>query len=90
MTNKQGSKGWQVIPCQGWNILDGCDGVGSWYSFYIQMSHLISESSIIEKIETRIKIIFFIFSSLNISENINGDGISIKSYQKYLRINYDH
>lgn len=54
------------------------------------MSHLISESSIIEKIETRIKIIFFIFSSLNISENINGDGISIKSYQKYLRINYDH
>uniref|UniRef100_A0A2K6VJD3 Uncharacterized protein n=3 Tax=Onchocerca TaxID=6281 RepID=A0A2K6VJD3_ONCVO len=29
ITNKQGSKGWQVIPCQGWNILDGCDGVGS-------------------------------------------------------------
>ncbi|VDM50756.1 unnamed protein product [Toxocara canis] len=29
VTNKQGSKGWQVIPCQGWNILDGCDGVGS-------------------------------------------------------------
>jgi len=22
-------KGWQVIPCQGWNILDGCDGIGS-------------------------------------------------------------
>lgn len=31
VTNKLGSKGWQVIPCQGWNILDGCDGVGSWY-----------------------------------------------------------
>jgi hypothetical protein len=30
VTNKLGSKGWQVIPCQGWNILDGCDGVGSW------------------------------------------------------------
>uniref|UniRef100_A0A1I7WBT7 Glycosyl hydrolase n=1 Tax=Heterorhabditis bacteriophora TaxID=37862 RepID=A0A1I7WBT7_HETBA len=30
VTNKQGSKGWQVIPCQGWNIIDGCDGVGSW------------------------------------------------------------
>jgi len=22
-------KGWQVLPCQGWNLLDGCDGVGS-------------------------------------------------------------
>ncbi|KAH7701747.1 CRE-MLT-8 protein [Aphelenchoides avenae] len=29
VTGKHGSKGWQVIPCQGWNILDGCDGVGS-------------------------------------------------------------
>jgi len=29
VTAKQGAKGWQVIPCQGWNILDGCDGVGS-------------------------------------------------------------
>ena len=29
VTNKHGSKGWQVIPCQGWNIIDGCDGVGS-------------------------------------------------------------
>lgn len=29
VTNKQGSKGWQVIPCQGWNFIDGCDGVGS-------------------------------------------------------------
>lgn len=32
VTNKGGTKGWQVIPCQGWNILDGCDGVGSWYA----------------------------------------------------------
>ncbi|KAI6226170.1 hypothetical protein M3Y99_01316600 [Aphelenchoides fujianensis] len=29
VTGKGGSKAWQVIPCQGWNILDGCDGVGS-------------------------------------------------------------
>lgn len=33
VTGKHNSKGWQVIPCQGWNLLDGCDGVGSWSDF---------------------------------------------------------
>lgn len=36
VTSKSGSKGWQVIPCQGWNILDGCDGVGSWRVFFMK------------------------------------------------------
>ena len=25
-----GQRGWQVIPCQGWDILTGCEGIGSW------------------------------------------------------------
>uniref|UniRef100_A0A914MZG3 Uncharacterized protein n=2 Tax=Meloidogyne incognita TaxID=6306 RepID=A0A914MZG3_MELIC len=29
VNGKLNSRGWQVIPCQGWNLLDGCDGVGS-------------------------------------------------------------
>jgi len=28
--DKRNKKAWEAIPCTGWNIIDGCEGVGSW------------------------------------------------------------
>ena len=30
METRNGQMTWQTIPCHGWDVLTGCDGVGSW------------------------------------------------------------
>jgi hypothetical protein len=30
METQNGQMVWQTIPCHGWDVLTGCDGVGSW------------------------------------------------------------
>lgn len=59
VSGKNKAKQWQVIPCQGWDVLSGCDGVGSWsvkLSKFLFFKNLVAIAICLKNVTNRLKV----------------------------------